>query len=107
MTRSYPLGATGESRYYTHNQRNMVTQIQDVNTAGGADANRYFTYNGVGGRVVVVAGGAPNYWTYARGKPLTEKDNVGALVRRYRHNSMRQEAMLGSGLEIVEGAVTF
>jgi hypothetical protein len=102
MTQFTDSGApTLEAHYFSYNQRDMVTQVQDAK-ATGADANRYFTYNGVGERVVVVDGAGPQYWTYDGKKLLTEKDTSGT-VRRYRHNRSALDQR-GSALEISDGA---
>lgn len=106
MTRQYTdsVAPTLESHYFTYNQRDMVTQIQDVK-ATSADTNRYFTYNGVRERVVVVDGGGPQYWTYDGNKLLLEKDTT-STVRRYRHNHSMLDSM-GSALEILDGTSYF
>lgn len=87
LTRQYTDAAasTLEAHYFTYNQRDMVTQIQDVK-AVSPDANRYFVYNGVGERVVVHDGGGPQYWSYDGGRLLTERDTT-STVRRYRYST--------------------
>jgi hypothetical protein len=106
MTTQYTDAAAPipEAHYYTYNQRSMVTQIQDVKSAG-QDANRYFYYNGVGERVVVFDGAGPQYWTYDGSKLLTEKDTT-STVRRYRHNQSTLDSF-GTALEILDGSNYF
>src|SRR5581483_12037454 len=73
-----------DAHYFTFNQRNMVTQIQDV---GGGDANAYFLYNGLGERVVTSDTGGGTYFTFDGGRLLTEKFTpTGINKGRYRYN---------------------
>src|SRR5205823_1007816 len=84
-----------QARYFTHNQRNMLTQIQHFSLGGGGDANRYFTYNGVGERVFGVDGNpTPSYWVYDGQKMLRE--TVAGSSAHYRHNTLAQECDLSS-----------
>jgi hypothetical protein len=95
--------STGETHYFTFNQRNMVTQIQDF---GGSDANRYFTYNGLGERVFGIDGTTtPSYWAYDRGRLVRENQNSSST--HYRHNAARQRCR-GSLVEVIlaDGAST-
>lgn len=92
---------TADATYFTYDQRDMVLQFYH---APGGDANRYFTYNGVGERAIVIDGGGPTYWTYDRRKLLTEKATTGSATRRYRHNESNQ-VKLGSNVEV--GSASF
>src|SRR5271156_3879665 len=95
MTSRYALG--GEAHYFTYNQRNMVTQIQDWNGAG--DALRTFVYNGLGDRVVVTdnATASPAYWSYDGGQLLEDKqlNATGFVANEYRYAPSCQGVALG------------
>ena len=92
----------GEAHYYGYNQRNMVTQIQDL--GGSADPLRTFVYNGLGERVIATdnSTASPAYWSYDGRKLLQDKQKAGAgfSTTNYRHNSTRQDACLAPGIEI-------
>lgn len=105
MTRKY---SSSEAFYFSYNQRNMITGIVDQKAAG-ADKPRYFTYNGVGERVLVVDSNVATpptlYWAYdGPTKLLQEKDTSGSVARTYRHNESQQDK-LGSILEYKEPAL--
>jgi YD repeat-containing protein len=95
----YNVGS-GEHFYYTYNQRNMVTQLQDFKNAGGGDATRSFFFNGVGERVGLIDGtAAPGYFSY---------DIGGQVIRENRAGNKTRYAQAGSPLEFVasDGSTT-
>jgi hypothetical protein len=100
LASQYILG--GEAHYYSFNQRNMLTQIQDV--GGPADPLRTFVYNGLGERVVVTdnSTASPAYWSYDGSKLLQDKQKSGAglSTTNYRNNSTPQDVSLAPGVEV-------
>jgi YD repeat-containing protein len=98
MTKLY---SPSSAYYFTFDQRDEATQIANAST-GTADAKRLFTYTGTGERVIVDESGgtAPNYWAYDGRKLLSEVDQTGALVRRYRHNDQAILDTMGSVVEV-------
>jgi YD repeat-containing protein len=99
MTKQYSVGS-GESHYFTYDQRNEIKSVQDV---GGSDSTRYFSYNGAGERVVVVDGGATptSYWTYDRGNLVSVRDTAGGLTQYRRNDS----PMIGGVIELRDPSV--
>jgi hypothetical protein len=96
---------TTEVHYFTYNERNMLTQVQDYVVGGGGDTNRYFAYNGLGERVFGVDGTAnPSYWTYDGSTLLAE--NVDGSMNQFRHNSARQASTTGRNFECVTSDTT-
>ena len=93
MITRYALG--GEAHYFTYNQRNMVTQIQDWNGAG--DALRSCVYNGLGERVIATdnSSASPAYWSYD-GRKFLEDKQVGATQQDYRQNQACQDTVFGA-----------
>lgn len=92
--------STTEAHYYSYNQRSQVTQIQDVKSVS-PDANRYFTYNGLGECVYGVDGTAsPGYWAYDGRKILSERSS--AVTARYQHNDTPFDGF-GSIVEHISG----
>src|SRR5438477_6195041 len=76
--------SSSDAHYYSYNQRNMITQIQDVKTLN-PDTNRYFTYNALGERVWGIDGTpTPSYWAYDGRKMLSE--SIAGTTARYQHN---------------------
>lgn len=95
--------SSAEAHYYSYNQRNMVTQIQDVKSVS-PDANRYFAYNAVGERVYGIDGTTtPSYWAYDGRKMLSE--SVAGTTVRYAHNDTIFDFM-GSMVEHVTADLT-
>jgi hypothetical protein len=96
---------TTEVHYFTYNERNMLTQVQDYVVGGGGDTNRYFAYNGLGERVFGIDGTAnPSYWTYD-GKTLLS-ENVDGSMNQFRHNKGPQDATTGGNTECVTSDTT-
>ena len=93
MASRYALG--GEAHYFTYNQRNMLTQIQDWNGAG--DALRSCVYNGLGERVIATDNSAasPAYWSYD-GRKFLEDKQLGGTQQDYRQNQTPQDYTLGA-----------
>lgn len=89
LDRRYTDGAapTADARYFTYNQRNMVTRIDHRLGSGTPDVNRYFTYNGLGERVSGYDGSAQHEWQYDRGELV--RDKIGAGTARYNHDGAR------------------
>jgi hypothetical protein len=96
---------TSEVHYFTYNERNMLTQVQDYVVGGGGDTNRYFAYNGLGERVFGVDGTAnPSYWTYDGSTLLAE--NVDGNMNQFRHNKGAQDPTTGGNFECVTSDTT-
>ncbi|MBI4558869.1 MAG: hypothetical protein HY706_14900, partial [Candidatus Hydrogenedentes bacterium] len=90
------------ANYFTFNQRNMVSGIQNE---GAGDNPRYYRFNGLGERVLTrieYAGpGDPEliYWAYDRNKVLIENNAFFNTVTSFRHNQSNLDAM-GSLVEL-------